>query len=474
MKHFPGIDIISRTLEQPDLGVYLIYGPKSSGKLHYCNNFVLNGLTDGVFCICVSSSFIEKKYKRIFFSEQEKLYSNLKVLNPYIMNGYGKSDFNDSKVLMHLFEEIRQLVDVHSNQSIYFVLSSLTNFLENFDDQDVIKFVTSLVFLLKNYEINSIFTIDKTDSKSSLFIDKMAHLFDGLFETKLSSDPSQPHKYIKLVSMFGNNNCKSEWINYTLDNNNLITSISNQTKLICNVCKEQINESPVFYQDLSFHQEHLAIYMKLVNFYGNSKIAEFGSSGILHANFFFIDIVGLSDPALSVKNQIEKIQILNNMISSCNSYKKDREKKILPTGDGMAIGFLTDPKLPVELSEELHRKLRLHNLNSSPQSVIQVRIGIGSGHVFIVNDLNDNQNLWGPGIILARRVMDLGDQGHILIEGGIANNLFNIDSELKKDIHHLGNYSIKHGQKIGVYSLYNQYAGNAEIPQKFLDLRKSI
>ena len=474
MKHFPGIDLISRNFEQPDLGVYLIYGPKSSGKLHYCNNFILNGLTDGVFCICISSSFIEKKYKRIFFSGKESLCFNLKVLNPYILNGYGMSDFDDNQALIHLFEEIKKLIDAHSNQSLYFVLSSLTNFLENFSDQDVIKFVTSLVFLLKNYEINSIFTIDNTDSKSSLFVNKMAHLFDGLFETKLPSDPSQPHKYIKLVSMFGNNNFKSEWINYTLDNNNIITSISNQTKLICNVCKEQINESPVFYQDLSFHQEHLTIYMKLVNFYGNSKIAEFGSSGILHANFFFIDIVGLSDPALSVKNQIEKIQILNNLITSCSSYKKDREKKILPTGDGMAIGFLTDPKLPVELSVELHRKLGMHNLNSSNQSIIQVRIGIGSGHVFIVNDLNDNQNLWGPGIILARRVMDLGDQGHILIEGGIANNLFSIDNELKKDIHHLGNYSIKHGQKIDVYSLYNHYAGNAEIPQKFLDLNESI
>ncbi len=474
MKHFPGNDIINRNSIQPELGVYLLYGPKSSGKLHYCNNFVLNGLTDGVFCICISSSFLEKKYKSIFFSGKETLCINLKVLNPYTVNGYGMSDFNDSQTLMHLFEEIRQLVDAHSNQPVYFVLSSLTNFLENFSDQDVIKFVTKLVFLLKNYEINSIFTIDNTDPKSSLFVSKMAHLFDGLFETKMPSDSSQPFKYIKLVSIFGNNNCKSDWINYTLDNNNIITSISNQTRLICNVCKEQIDESPVFYQDLSFHKEHLTIYMKLVNFYGNSKIAEFGSSGILYANFFFIDIVGLSDPVLSVKNQIEKIQILNNLINSCNSYKKDRDKKILPTGDGMAIGFLTDPKLPVELSLELHRKLRIHNSNSPSQSVIEVRIGIGSGHVFIVNDLNDNQNLWGPGIILARRVMDLGDQGHILIEGGIANNLFSIDNELKKDIHHLGNFSIKHGQKIEVYSLYNQYAGNAEIPQKFLDLNKSI
>jgi hypothetical protein len=472
MKHFPGNKIICRNLKPTDLGVYLIYGPKSSGKLHYCNNFILNGLADGVFCIIISSSFIEKKYKSIFFLGQS-LSPDLKVLNPYTLNGYNRYGFDNSQALEHLFEAVKQLIDLHTNQPVYLVLSSLTNFLENFSEQEVTKFVTSLIFLLKNYEVNSIFCIDNTDLNSSIFVSKIAHLFDGLFETKLSSDYSHPQKYIKLVSMFGNNNYKSDWINYTLDNNNIITSISNQTRLICNLCKEQITESPTFFQDLSFHQEHLSIYMKLVNFYGNSKIAEFGSSGILYANFFFIDIVGLSDPSLSVKNQIEKIQILNNLINSCNSYKKDREKKILPTGDGMAIGFLTDPKLPVDLSLDLHKKLGIHNSNSSDKSVIQVRIGIGAGHVFIVNDLNDNQNLWGPGIILARRVMDLGDQGHILIEGGIANNLFSMDNELKKDIHYLGSYCIKHNQKIDVFSLYNQYAGNSEIPQKFLETHKS-
>lgn len=70
---------------------------------------------------------------------------NLNVLNPYILNGYDRSEFDDSQALIHLFEEIRQLLDDHSNQPIYFVLSSSTNFLENFSEQDVIKFVTSIV-----------------------------------------------------------------------------------------------------------------------------------------------------------------------------------------------------------------------------------------------------------------------------------------------------------------------------------------
>ena len=86
-------------------------------------------------------------------------------------------DFENSQALTHLFEEVRQLIDTQLNRPVYFVLSSLTNFLENFSDQDVTKFVTSLVFLLKNHEVNSIFTIDNTDPNSSIFVNKIGTSF---------------------------------------------------------------------------------------------------------------------------------------------------------------------------------------------------------------------------------------------------------------------------------------------------------
>ena len=119
---------------------------------------------------------------------------NLTVLNPYTLKGYDGASFENSQALTHLFEEVRQIIETHLNQPVYFVLSSLTNFLENFNNQDVTKFVTSLVFLLKNHEVNSIFSIDNTDPNSSIFVNKIAHLFDGLFETKLPSDSSQSQK----------------------------------------------------------------------------------------------------------------------------------------------------------------------------------------------------------------------------------------------------------------------------------------
>ena len=264
-------------------------------------------------------------------------------------------------------------------------------------------------------------------------------------------------------------NPNSHWVKFDIDELCNISFFNREIQLICNICKEPIKEIPVFYSDLAFHKEHLNVYMKLIKFYGDSQISEIGSSGILHATFFFIDVVGLSDPSLSVKRQIEKIHILNKLISSCVAFKQERCKKVLPTGDGMAIGFTTDPKLPLELSIELQNKLKAYNSSIERDMTVKVRIGIGSGHVFLVNDLNYNQNIWGPGIILARRVMDLGDDGHILLEGELTNTLLIIDDKYREMIHYIGDYKIKHNQMIKVYSLYDGKIGNSNTPSKFIN-----
>jgi Adenylate and Guanylate cyclase catalytic domain len=153
----------------------------------------------------------------------------------------------------------------------------------------------------------------------------------------------------------------------------------------------------------------------------------------------------LSDPSLSVRKQIEKIEVLNNLISSCPAFKKTSEKKILPTGDGMARGIMTSPDLPLQLSVELHKKLHEYNQRSDKidSSYLGVRIGLATGPVFIVNDVNNNQNIWGPGIILARRVMDVGNGSHISLEGGLAESLISLEDKYKIMIKFLGNYQIK-------------------------------
>ena len=98
---------------------------------------------------------------------------------------------------------------------------------------------------------------------------------------------------------------------------------------------------------------------------------------------------------------------------------------------------------------------------------IGVRIGLASGPVFTVADLNNVQNIWGPGIILARRVMDAGDKDHILIAENLAEMLLSLKDEYRHVIRLISNkYKIKHGQKIKLYTAYSDDFGNQQIPAK--------
>jgi archaellum biogenesis ATPase FlaH len=478
MKRLPGSELIFNESQLLDYGLFLLVGPKLSGKTCYCNNFLINALRNNSFCVYVSSSYSEKQFANLFRSVDKNIITKSALINPYVVSiskfdSHSPSSSNfpppssteDKLRLTDL--RIKKAIQSHSNESICFIMDSLTNLLAYFEMQPLLKFLVDLIYCLKEKDIVSVFTLDPSDVESAAFYNKISHLFDGIMETKIiSANKDSPLRQIRLASLIGTNT-EFPWIRFDIDEDCGIRFSNNRVTLICNICKEPIRETPVFYSDLAFHKDHLNIYMKLISFYGNNQISEIGSSGIMHANFFFIDIVGLSDPLLSVKKQIEKIHILNNLISTCSSYKKDRNKKVLPTGDGMAIGFTSDPKLPLDLSMELQQKLKSHNKNMDEESKVKVRIGIGSGHVFLVNDLNDNQNVWGPGIILARRVMDLGDDGHILLEGELAKTILTIDDEYDKVIHYIGDYKIKHNQIIKVYSVYGDKIGNAQIPSKF-------
>lgn len=89
---------------------------------------------------------------------------------------------------------------------------------------------------------------------------------------------------------------------------------------------------------------------------------------LIHANFFFVDIVGLSDPLMSTKTQIKKIETLNRQITECKAFKMTPKEMmlVLPTGDGMVIGFLQGPELPLRLAVELHARLEQYNRDKIP------------------------------------------------------------------------------------------------------------
>ena len=194
---------------------------------------------------------------------------------------------------------------------------------------------------------------------------------------------------------------------------------------------------------------------------------------LIHANFFFVDIVGLSDTSMSTKTQIKKIETLNKCISECKAFKSVPIESLLmlPTGDGCCLGFLQGPELPLLLAIELHKKLVAYNKAKIPSETVRVRIGLHSGNCFIVNDLLGQRNTWGPGIIYARRVMDFGDDGHILLSSSLAEDLRSLSDEYRGIIWPVHDVVLKHGQTMLLYSAYGDEFGNKKHPQKGASVR---
>jgi len=192
------------------------------------------------------------------------------------------------------------------------------------------------------------------------------------------------------------------------------------------------------------------------------------ASHLIHANFFFIDIVGLSDPRMSTTTQVKKITVLNDCMKECDAYKNTPKDSIvtLPTGDGMCLGFKQGPELPLLLAGQLHEKLNKYNAGKIPTETVRVRIGLHSGNCFVVSDIRGQENTWGPGIIMCRRVMDFGDGDHILMTPRLADDLIELSDEYKQYIHPVHDFTIKHGQTILLYSVYGDGFGNPKHPTK--------
>ncbi len=197
---------------------------------------------------------------------------------------------------------------------------------------------------------------------------------------------------------------------------------------------------------------------------------------LVHASFFFVDIVGLSNPELSTSTQTTKIKSLNEMIKNCNAFSSvsPKDKLVLPTGDGMAIGFLHGLESPLNLAKELQSEIHHYNEDKLEEDQILVRIGLHGGNVFVVDDVLGNKNFWGPGIIIARRVMDMGDANHILMTSSMAESLLEISEDYDNIIFPLHDYQIKHGDVILIYSVHGDTFGNPARPQKGLHSKPKI
>src|SRR5437016_1016538 len=178
------------------------------------------------------------------------------------------------------------------------------------------------------------------------------------------------------------------------------------------------------------------------------------------AHVLFIDIVGYSK--LLITEQSELLRRLSDVVRETEQFRSaEAEGKLvrLPTGDGMALVFRNSPEAPVQCALELSKGLKAH-----PE--LKVRMGIHSGPVNEVADVNERANITGAGINIAQRIMDCGDAGHILLSKHVADDLEQYP-QWRSELHDLGECEVKHGVRIHAVNFYTDELGNPAVPEKF-------
>src|SRR2546421_13043109 len=179
----------------------------------------------------------------------------------------------------------------------------------------------------------------------------------------------------------------------------------------------------------------------------------------------FIDIVGYSK--LLINEQSEQLRTLKEIVRGTEQFHlAQAEGKLLrlPTGDGGALVFRTSPEAPVRSAMEIAKSLKNY-----PK--LRVRMGIHSGPVNEISDLNEQANLAGAGVNMAQRVMACGDAGHILVSKHVAEDLEEYE-HWRPLLHDLGTCEVKHGMRVGIANLYADQVGNPHLPKKFEALKK--
>jgi TolB-like protein/class 3 adenylate cyclase len=183
------------------------------------------------------------------------------------------------------------------------------------------------------------------------------------------------------------------------------------------------------------------------------------------AHVLFTDIVGYSK--LSINDQHVAVEELNRVVRASEQFQRaeaaNRLLKI-PTGDGIALVFYTSPEAPVQCAVEISRAFKEH-------PGLQLRMGVHSGPVSGVVDVNERANLTGAGLNIAQRVMDCGDAGHILLSKHAAEDLEEYE-KWRPLLHDLGSCEVKHGVRVSVVNLYDDQFGNAKLPRKFETVQK--
>src|SRR5438445_3715985 len=185
------------------------------------------------------------------------------------------------------------------------------------------------------------------------------------------------------------------------------------------------------------------------------------------AHVLFVDIVGYSK--LSINDQRAAIDELTQAVRTSEQFQNaEAAARLLklPTGDGMALVFYKSPEEPVECALEISRALKDH-----PK--IRLRMGVHSGPVSGVIDVNGQANLAGAGLNVAQRMMDCADAGHILVSRHVAEDLEGYE-QWRPLLHDLGFCEVKHGVKLQIVNLCTEEAGNRALPAKLRAQRQGV
>jgi len=177
------------------------------------------------------------------------------------------------------------------------------------------------------------------------------------------------------------------------------------------------------------------------------------------AHVLFVDVVSYS--VMPMDKQEQTLRALQEAVRNTEEFIRARDSDqliSLPTGDGMALVFFNDAEAPAHCAVQLSVALQ-------KQPDIKVRMGIHSGPVYRVADINANLNVAGGGINMAQRVMDCGDAGHILVSKSVADVLGQVGA-WRDMLHDLGEAEVKHGVKLHIYNLYGNDVGHRELPHK--------
>src|SRR6266853_6581774 len=185
------------------------------------------------------------------------------------------------------------------------------------------------------------------------------------------------------------------------------------------------------------------------------------------AHVLFMDVVGFSK--LLINDQSEILEQLNQLVRETPHFREaEAAGKLirLSTGDGMALVFSNSAEAPVECAMEISKALESYRQ-------IQLRMGVHSGPVNAVSDVNDRSNVTGAGINMAQRVMDCGDAGHILLSKHVAEDLEQY-RQWQPNLHDLGDCEVKHGARIHAVNFYTDDVGNPEVPEKFRHVKATL